>query len=86
MPTIRKPIRPYPGERLQAEKKYLPTFFLEFEYFGKMIKVEVRHLESDKGYYTIVMNGSFLAHIHKEGEAWADFLGKTSEMFQVVGN
>ncbi|MDP9041603.1 MAG: hypothetical protein M3N30_06440 [Bacteroidota bacterium] len=63
---------------------YYPSFFLEFEYFGKLIKAEVKPMESDKGYYTINLNGNFFAHIHK-GENWTDAIGRTGEMFQIVG-
>jgi hypothetical protein len=84
MLTNRKPIRPYPYQVPMAKKKYLPSFFVDFEYYGEIKKAEIRPLESDKGYYTVILNGVFLAHIHKMA-TWTDAIGKTNEMFQVVG-
>lgn len=84
MPTNRKQIHPYPSNNPEPEK-YLPSFFLEVSVESKDCRVEVRPLNRDKGYYTITLDGIFLGHIHKSGLFWTDFLGKTNEKYQVIG-
>jgi hypothetical protein len=84
MPTNRKPIHPYPSKQPELEK-YLPSFFLEISVQSKVLKAEVRPLNKDKGYYTINLDGVFLGHIHKSGLFWTDFLGKTNEIYQMIG-
>jgi len=52
---------------------------------NKVLKAEIRPHTKDKGYYTITLDGIFIGHIHKSGMFWTDFLGKTNELYQMVG-
>jgi hypothetical protein len=84
MPSNRKQIHPYPAVNPEPEK-YLPSFFLDISFQTKIFKAEVRPLTKDKGYYTINLDGVFAGHIHKSGLFWTDFLGKTNEIYQMIG-
>jgi len=84
MPTNRKPIHQYPVQNPEPEK-YLPSFFLDISVESKIFKAEVRPLSKDKGYYTIILDGIFMGHIHQSGLFWTDFLGKTNEIYQMIG-
>jgi hypothetical protein len=84
MPVGKKPIHQYPHQQPDPEK-YLPSFFLDISVENKICRVEVRPLNRDKGYYTINLDGIFLGHIHKSGMFWTDFLGKTNETYQAIG-
>ncbi len=85
MATTRKTYHPYPTHQSEPEK-YLPSFFLEISIDRQILKAEVRPLQKDKGYYTIVLDGVFVGHIHKIGNEWLDFLGVNTEVYQLVGN
>jgi len=84
MPANRKPIHNYPIQQSEPEK-YVPSFFLDVPTEGKILRAEVRPLPKDKGYYTISLEGIFLGHIHKSGFFWTDFIGKTNEIYQMIG-
>jgi hypothetical protein len=51
-----------------------------------MVKAEIRPLRKDVGHYTVNLNNLFLAHIRLSGDQWVDFLGKTNEVYQAVGD
>jgi hypothetical protein len=85
MNTSRKTYHKYPTHTSEPEK-YLPSFFLEVSIDRQILKAEVRPLQKDKGYFTIILDGIFVGHIHKLGEEWLDFLGVNTEVYQLVGN
>ena len=85
MPESRKPFHRYPSNTFHEEDKYLPSFFIDFEYFGKIIHAELRPNKQDRGYYQVTLNNVFLAHIHSMDGVWMDFLGVTNEMYEIVG-
>ena len=84
MPVNRHPIHKYPSVNPEPEK-YLPSFFLDISVQTKIFRAEVRPLTKDKGYYTINLDGTFMGHIHKSESVWADFLGNTNEIYQMIG-
>ena len=84
MSAYRKPIHQYPADIPEPEK-YLPSFFLDISLETKIFRAEVRPLTKDKGYYTVNLDGIFMGHIHKSGEVWTDFLGKTNQVYQMIG-
>jgi hypothetical protein len=85
MPANRKPIHKYPVDISQEPDKYLPSLFLDVQIDNQFVKTEIRPLRKDIGYYTVNFNNIFLAHIHKTGEKWVDFLGSTNEVYEAVG-
>ena len=86
--VIMKPIRhghKYPMTEPSEQDKYLPSIFKEVEIDKQLLKVEIRPLRKDIGYFTITINSVFLGHIHKLGEKWVDFIGSTNEIYTAVG-
>lgn len=75
----------YPTYEPSDSEKYLPSFFLDVPFDNQIVKAEIRPLVKDKGYYSVTINNIFIAHIHKMGENWEDFLGKTHELYKIVG-
>ena len=69
----------------EREEKYLPSFFIDFEHYGKIMHAEIRPNKQDRGYYQVTLNNVFLAHIHSVDGIWMDFLGATNEMYEIVG-
>jgi hypothetical protein len=86
MPASRKPYHKYPVSQSPEPEKYLPSFFLEVPFDNLVLQAEIRPLRKDVGYFTVNINHVFMAHIHKMGETWKDFVGATSELYQVVGS
>ena len=85
MPESRKPFHRYPSNTFHEEEKYLPSFFIDFEHYRKIIRAEIRPNKQDRGYYQVTLNNVFLAHIHSISGVWMDFLGVTNEMYEIVG-
>jgi hypothetical protein len=75
----------YPITEPQEQDKYLPSIFKEVEIDNQLLKVEIRPLRKDIGYFTITINSIFLGHIHKVEEKWVDFVGSTNEIYMAVG-
>jgi hypothetical protein len=75
----------YPMNDAQEQDKYLPSVFREVEIDKQLVKVEIRPLRKDIGYFTISVNSVFVGHIHKVGEKWVDFIGSTNEVYLAVG-
>ncbi len=75
----------YPTNEFNESEKYLPSFFMDVPFDNQIVKAEIRPLKKDKGYYTVILNNVFLAHIHYMGGEWVDFLGKTHELYRAVG-
>jgi hypothetical protein len=67
------------------KKINLPSFFIDFEHYGKIMHAEIRPNKQDRGYYQVTLNNVFLAHIHAVDGVWKDFLGVTNEMYGIVG-
>ena len=84
MPTNRKSFHEYPKNNREPEI-YVPSFFLEVPFDAQILQAEVRPLPKDKGYFTVSINHTFLAHIHKLGSEWIDFIGGRNEIYQAVG-
>ncbi len=76
----------YPTNEFNEPEKYLPSFFVEISFDNQILKAEIRPLRKDVGYYTVNLNNVFLAHIHKVGSVWSDFLGGSNELYQVIGS
>ena len=75
----------YPSNDFQETEKYLPSFFLDVQFDNQILKAEIRPLKKDKGYFTVIINNIFLAHIHSLQGDWVDFLGKSHELYKIVG-
>ena len=75
----------YPMSEPPEQDKYLPSIFKEVEIDNQLLKVEIRPLRKDIGYFTITINSIFLGHIHKVGEKWVDFVGSSHEIYMAVG-
>ena len=75
----------YPANTPQEQEKYLPSIFREVDMDKQRLKIEIRPLRKDIGYFTITINSVFLGHIHKVGEKWVDFIGSTNDIYFVVG-
>ncbi len=75
----------YPTYEFNDSEEYLPSFFLDVPFDNQNVKAEIRPLKKDVGYYTLILNNVFLAHIHCLGGEWVDFLGKTHELYGIVG-
>ena len=75
----------YPMSEPSEQDKYLPSIFKEVEIDKQLLKVEIRPLRRDIGFFTITINSIFLGHIHKIGENWVDFIGSTNEVYTAVG-
>jgi hypothetical protein len=75
----------YPSHDFNEPEKYLPSFFLKVPFDNQIVKAEIRPLKKDKGYFTVILNNVFLAHIHSVQGEWLDFLGKTHEIYKIVG-
>jgi hypothetical protein len=84
MITHKKTFHEYPKNNREPEI-YVPSFFLEIPFDKQILKAEIRPLTKDKGYFTVSINHIFLAHIHKVGSEWTDFIGGKNEVYQAVG-
>jgi hypothetical protein len=80
-----KSFHKYPSASPSEEDKYLPSIFREVEMNSQLLKIEIRPLRKDIGYFTISINSVFLGHIHKVGAKWVDFIGSTNDIYLVVG-
>jgi hypothetical protein len=75
----------YPVQQSQEPEKYLPSFFLDVPFDNQIVKAEIRPLRKDIGYFTVNLNNVFLAHIHKIGDRWYDFIAQTNDLYMAVG-
>ena len=75
----------YPRNNSKPKNIYLLFFFLDVQFDNQILKAEIRPLKKDKGYFTVIINNIFLAHIHSVQGDWVDFLGKSHELYRVVG-
>lgn len=84
MAISRKSYHEYPKSYPQPEI-YVPSFFLDVPFDNQIVHAEVRPIPKDRGYFTVTINHVFLAHIHKVGEEWYDFLGTRLSIYRAVG-
>jgi hypothetical protein len=67
------------------ESKFLGSFSLHsIPCENRLLSADVR-LSSDGTFYTVILNGSFFAHMSKDAEGWKDSAGLRSELISIVG-
>jgi hypothetical protein len=73
------------SDESNSKDKFIGSFEVTVPVGGRMLQANVRP-STDGSYYSVVLNGTFLAHIMRGADFWKDLSGNASEIIITVGN